>query len=369
MTLTNAINARYPLLQQLPGLDLSTALRRLAAKASLKPAAELYTSSTCFRSPGWADRDEHRGYLEETEMTWKPQDKVEMEKMRRLYRLPQTPTHIAESMQASLSFLDLAPPRISVPLWSAVWLAPLRQLFFPSFSIWVLGEPNTHKSSLTSLMMNHYGEEFDEQHLPASFDETNKHLKYKAFAVKNAILAIGDFTPHNGRCTRRKYSEAAISLIRSAVLMSSHGPNSLIVMNGTCLPEGDSNLARLFIVEVERGDVNQERLERLRQQRERLPHAMAGYMAWITENRKELDAPLKKQWYDYREQAYREGQHLRISESVANLRIGYERGLDFALQCGAIDQQDHAARLEAGINALLECAQRTSDYVNVESEQ
>ncbi|HEX9076615.1 MAG TPA: hypothetical protein VF932_12595 [Anaerolineae bacterium] len=76
-------------------------------------------------------------------------------------------------------------------------------------------------------------------------------------------------------------------------------------------------------VETTKGDVHLGKLSEAQDERERYPHAMAGYIAWLWAQWAHFSAVLPDSWRELRTQAHREGQHLRLPESLASLYHGY----------------------------------------------
>ena len=52
------------------------------------------------------------------------------------YRLPSPPAQPVEDVRASLRFLETGDRRVTVPLWAAMYLAPLASFVPPSFTVW-----------------------------------------------------------------------------------------------------------------------------------------------------------------------------------------------------------------------------------------
>jgi hypothetical protein len=55
------------------------------------------------------------------------------------YQLPSRPSELPAAMAASLRFLELSVETVTVPLWSAMFLAPLTNIIVPDFMIWIFG--------------------------------------------------------------------------------------------------------------------------------------------------------------------------------------------------------------------------------------
>ena len=117
-------------------------------------------------------------------------------------------------MSSSISYLTVAPGRVTYPLWAAMWLAALRELVSCTFTLWLYGATGTFKSTLAALALNHYGANFDEKHLPASFTDTANRLKQKAFTINDAPLVIDDFAPQKEHSSHQEYTRTAHRMVR-----------------------------------------------------------------------------------------------------------------------------------------------------------
>jgi hypothetical protein len=113
------------------------------------------------------------------------------------YRMPPPADHHARvsAIRASLSFLSLAPDRISCPLLAAVYRAALGKV---DFSLFHAGASGVFKTALAALCQQHFGSAMDAQALPAHFGSTAYALETLAFTAKDALLVVDDFVPTGG---------------------------------------------------------------------------------------------------------------------------------------------------------------------------
>jgi hypothetical protein len=353
--------------------------RRDQLRAAIQHLSRHVERRTIYTHTGWREVAGRRIYLSASGAIGQQNVEVELDHDLELYALPFEPLDPAGAMRLSLSYLDLAPARVVFPLWSAIWLAPLRDLVSVAFAIWVYGATGTLKSTLAALALNHYGKGFDDKHLPAGFTDTANRLEHKAFVVKDAPLIIDDFAPQKDQRSYAEYTRAAQRIVRGVGNLAGRGrlnadstaratyvPRSLVIITGEDLPESESLVARLFVVELDRDDVDRPRLTRLQAQRARLSHAMAAYLAWLAENWAGLADTLPARWRQYRAQAFGDGLHLRLPEAVAGLACGLEMGARFAVQLGVLDGEAYQSLLSRGWDALSECAQAMLDRVREE---
>ena len=74
------------------------------------------------------------------------------------YALPVKADDPVAAMKASLQLLKVAPLRVTVPLWAAVFRAPLAHAWPIDLSLWLEGMTGSLKSTLAALFLCHFGE-------------------------------------------------------------------------------------------------------------------------------------------------------------------------------------------------------------------
>src|SRR5262249_17769108 len=105
------------------------------------------------------------------------------------YKLPLIADDPVEAMRASLKLLDLAPYKITAPLFAACYRAPLVSAFPQDLSVWLEGKTGSLKSSLAALFLSHFGD-FDRINLPGAWVSTANQLERRAFLLKDSIFVI-----------------------------------------------------------------------------------------------------------------------------------------------------------------------------------
>ena len=110
------------------------------------------------------------------------------------YRLPPTPTDVEAAMRTSLRLLSVAPLSVTVPLWGAVFRAPLAAFCPADVTLWLEGQSGSLKSTLAALFLCHYGA-FERTQLPESWESTANALEERAFVLKDMLLVIDDYAP------------------------------------------------------------------------------------------------------------------------------------------------------------------------------
>lgn len=348
--------------------------RRDQLRTAIQYLSKNFEKRKVFTHTGWQKLgNEKRAYLSGSGAVGQGsgQDEVEVELDNDLskYRLPKRAgltEDPARAMQASLEFTKMAPFEISTPVWAAIWLAPLCELIRATFVVWLYGRTGTLKSTLAALALNHYGAEFDGFQFPANFTDTPGRLEHKAFLVKDALLVIDDYAPQKTLREAIEYQRTAHHIIRAVgnqagrgrltreiKARQSYAPRGLVMVTGEELPETESLLARLFIVELKKDSVDRDRLSAMQAVRGIYSQAMVGYLEWVAEHWQDLEGIIPKQWEHYRREATSEGIHLRLPETAASLMIGWEMGLSYALAIGALEGEEFKRLMDQGWQALL----------------
>jgi len=108
------------------------------------------------------------------------------------FRLIEPEEDLVESIQASLRLLDLAPDKITIPLFCSIWRTIVGRV---DCSLHLTGPTGEAKSELAALCQQHFGSEMVRLDLPASWSSSENALEDLAFLAKDAILVIDDFAP------------------------------------------------------------------------------------------------------------------------------------------------------------------------------
>ncbi len=262
----------------------------------------------------------------------------------------------AESARASLRFLDLGPWEVTAPLLACVYLAPLADLLEVDFTLWLLGQTGVFKSTVASLALSHFGD-FDRKTLPGNWGSTGNSLERRAFTLKDSLFVIDDFAPPRNAQEAHDLEKKAHRVCRAAGNRAGRGrlqadlserptydPRAMVVSTGEILPSGQSLLARIFTVEMQKGDGDSAKLTAAQAEKHLYPGAMSAYIVWLAPHLDETLAKARELWGILR-QAAQTGVHAKVPEVVAWLAVGFRLLLDFHVEVGTI-QADEALDLE-----------------------
>src|ERR1035437_988943 len=188
------------------------------------------------------------------------------------YVLPDPPTgvELRTAVRASLRLLEVAPDRVSVPLLAATYRATLGAT---DFSIHLAGPTGTFKTELAALVQQHFGAAMDSRNLPGSWSSTANLLEAVAFTAKDAVFVVADFAPTGSAGDVLRLHRDADRLLRAQGNSSGRGrmradttlrppkpPRGLVLSTGEDVPRGQSLRARVLVLEVGPGDVNEKLL-------------------------------------------------------------------------------------------------------------
>lgn len=299
------------------------------------------------------------------------------------YRLPAEDGDVITALKASLSLLGIAPGKITYPLLSLSYLAPLceplrRAGVEPAFTVDLYGQSGTLKSSTIAVFLSHFGD-FTEYTLPASFSSTANAVEKLLFQAKDCLLVVDDLHPVSDGNEMRKMQAVAEKVFRGqgnrssrarmksdTSLRRSYSPRGLAVVTGEETPGGQSTLARGLTIEMKAGDVNIPKLSEAQKNRGLLPYAMKSYLSWLAPQLDELPGQFKAAYENLRDRAVSGEQHLRLAGDVADLFIGLATFLDFAKTQGVITQAEQEAHLTTAWQVFLDLAAEQDQRVRAE---
>ena len=276
------------------------------------------------------------------------------------HALPEPPTGTAlrDAVRASLRLLEVAPDRVSVPLLAATYRAVLGAT---DLSLHLVGPTGVLKTELAALVQQHFGPLMDSRNLPGSWSSTADLLEAMAFAAKDAVLVVDDFAPAGSASDVLRLHRDADRLLRAqgngsarqrmradTSLRPAKPPRGLVLSTGEDVPSGQSLRARVLVLEVGPGDVDEKLLSQCQADAGAglYAAAMAAFIGSIAGRYGAIRAGLRAEVVRLRGRAFTSDSHRRTPEIVANLAIGIDEFLDFAEAAGAIEPVDHVGLSE-----------------------
>jgi hypothetical protein len=212
-----------------------------------------------------------------------------------LLPLPPKKDELKQAIETSLRILELAPPRISVPLAAAIFRASLSEMAPVDFSVFLVGPTGVYKTELTAMAQAHYGAAFAGRNPPANWSSTESTLEKQAFVAKDALLTVDDFAPAGTNYDVERLHRTADRLLRAQGNRSGRGrmradtslrtvyyPRGYILASGEDVPRGQSLRSRMAVLEVSPGDVNLAVLTEMQRAAAEgvLASVMSAYVKW-----------------------------------------------------------------------------------------
>lgn len=294
------------------------------------------------------------------------------------FKLPEPPQgeDLIKAIRASLRILDVAPHIITYPLLAATYRAPVGKC---DFSMHLCGQSGAGKSELAALAQQHYGAALDARNFPMNWITTGNANEGIAFTLKDMISVIDDFCPIGSMTDIQRMHKDADRLLRGqgnqagrkrmradTTIRPDKFPRGLLLSTGEDVPRGKSLRARLLISEVGPNDVDFLLLTELQKDASAglYVSGMSGFIQWLASRYETLREGLRDKIEKYRDYAIRSGirMHNRTPEIVANLAIGLEQFLYFALESGAITRDERDEHWRAGWEAFKQAALMQSRY-------
>ncbi len=302
------------------------------------------------------------------------------------YELPTPPVgaELRKAIRAVFGLLDLADPcRSGSEVAAAVALClPFRVALGETvFNVWIEGLSGAFKTEFAgNVLQRFFGAGFDRVKAPAGWFSTSNAIEIQAFAAKDVLMLIDDYRPPEG-LQRSNAENMATRILRNAVdrrgrdrartdgsLQASKYPRGTILVTAECgPPSGDqAAIGRTLILKVTAdrpeigilGTFNPGVLRRLSADAEagHYASAMSGFLRWVAPRYKRLRQGMRSRVDrladQFRSEMDSSGMHQRTPEIVADLFIGLEVFLEFALEEGAITADEaeyHREVIQSGL--------------------
>jgi hypothetical protein len=281
------------------------------------------------------------------------------------YALPEPLTDLEQTRKAvrsSLEFLNVAPYRVTVPVWLAVYRSVIDAA---RFTVFLFGRTGSRKSGLAALALQHLAPTANWDALTTQWTATDNALERVLFEAKDSLTVIDDFNPTGNAQDVRKYHARAERVLRAQgngggrsrmradlTLRPEMPPRGMTISTGEDLPHGHSLRARCLILEVRQGDVNLERVIALSSQARDgvLAHAMTAFIQWLASDLEQHREILRKTALEA--QTRFTASHGRTSAAAGELLATLKLWQAFALERQFITR-DESTALEAQVIEAL----------------
>ncbi len=331
---------------------------------------------------GWREIDSKNVFLTAAGAIGAPGIEVDLDQNLKDYWLPNVDGCVQandDALKASFEFFKLGNPKVLIPLWASIYMAPLTSFIDPSFTLFLEGFSGTYKSGIVAYALNHYGPNFNYNRLPATWTGTGNALERLLYDLKDLILVIDDFAPAQDPANARKMEAnierviraqanrtGSVRMDRETGLRRTFNPRGFLITTGEHLPNGRSPLARTFVVKVNQGDIDFKRLVTAVNNKEILCNAMAQYIQWIAWHWDEIKKRLHEETPKWRNEAMVADEHPRLPNAVAQLYAGLNIGLDFLIERKIITAKNARVMLREGWATFLKWSAEQSEIVESE---
>lgn len=277
---------------------------------------------------------------------------TEMEEPLKGYILLRPDGDRAEAYSISNNFLLIGKMDVTLPLWTAMYLAPLSSYIDTSFALWYIAGSGSFKSVLSALALSHYGT-FDHLSLPAGWDATKNDLEKLLFLAKDAPLIIDDLYPGEDASETRNLFNTAGKIIRAQgnrqargrmradrSLESGYRPRGLLISSGEHAPGGHSQNSRILIVNMNKDDIYRDALTEAQKNTLYYNRSMSHYIQWLAQNWQSLKDEYRALWEKQRDKFYSERTHARLAGDIASMYVGLYSATKFGVEIGAMPQKE-----------------------------
>lgn len=314
---------------------------------------------------------------------------------RRRYELPAPPHDPREPLEASLQFLDLADLNVTVPLWAAMYAAPLGAIRTLDAAMWVYGQTQSGKSTISHLALTHFGSTFIEGHrynAPEDWVSTFTKIENTMHKSKDIATIIDDYAPaHSGGRKAKKLAEKANSVVRMIGNRAGRGrsgtdlrdrpdrpPRGLVIVTAEQPLIGGSTVGRTIYVHVQRGQVikhtngsDETMLDHAQQQAQsgKYASAMAGYIQWLAQNWQWLqdEFPVRVEKHSRMVRPHLPQNQSRLTDYFGVLATSVDIALRYAVDAGALNKYDAEVRQEQYHQVLIDLLLAQGNLVSNEN--
>lgn len=332
---------------------------RVAIQTLSKPATHITFSHT-----GWREVEGRWVFLHGGGAIGAEGVDVRLEGAHARYVLPAEHEDPRVSLRVVLKFLGLASSEVAYSLLLAPFRAPLCEVLSVDGTIFVHGPTGSLKSSVAKLGPSHFGQGSSYDPLAASFNDTLASLESTLHRLKDTVVVVDEFVPRSADAnddTRKK----AISLLRSIgngaprnrmrsdlSTRPSRPPRGLVMMTGEQVPDGESIVARTWLVAFRRDTIDRSVLSELQAEQAHLAHAMAGYLTYLAPRLDVLRDWVPKRHRELQHLFEVQGDHLRASSMAAHLALAADTFAEYAQHIGVFNA-DQAKRFLEDAHAAL----------------
>lgn len=264
------------------------------------------------------------------------------------------------NIKAALDFLDLAPDRITFAILGMNFRAPTASIKLITTVLFFCGLTGCFKSVMAALKLCFFGRNFSYDNLTASFESTPNFLEKLSYILKDLPSVVDDLAPDGSLKDSQQKAKNAARYIRASGNGAGSGRGRLTKdcqtktsfhqrgqtdMTGEDLPSGQSVIARLLVLPMEAGLIDKQNITRAQDLAAQGVYvkAMTSYISWLCGRYESLRKDLPERLLNLRSKATNISGHSRTADSIANLALGFELLLQFAIEKEVVTTEEAKA--------------------------
>ncbi|SHI31309.1 hypothetical protein [Clostridium intestinale] len=285
--------------------------------------------------------------------------------------------HPAHAYIKSFEMLDIAPLKITLPLFSYTLMSVINSLLReehcePQAVLWLEGETGSRKTTLArqfSFLFNRS----ENPPVIANFKCTKTFLEYKMNQYKDSVLVIDDYYPAMDPSEKQDMNskvELILRLIgdktpkgRSNVNLKESKnltPRGLVLITGEDFTHVKSNIARCINIKVEKNDVNLDKLTEFQENPLILSTSIFYYIKWLSKYMTKNQSLPKIDLDKFRKKYSNTNIHGRLIDAIWGLKYSFYLYLKYGISINVIDKKTMKEKLEQVENVFYELVEKQS---------
>lgn len=299
------------------------------------------------------------------------------------YPVEETPETAMKTVLEKLS--EAMPDWVSVPILSYFFLTPLNEMLRkkgkePCFTLYLIGETGTYKSSIIKLFLNFFGKFNYSDAAPTNFESSANSIGRKLAVSADVPLLLDDRRPVTTGNDKNKYESLekfASSAIGDRAARSRLNPDGTAKQSYTAKSNliitaeeafenlGTSSIARAVSVELEKGTISFEKLQDLQEYPEHFNLIMQLYLQWLINHWDEVGKMADEVLKTYRK-LFTDLGHARLATAFSQLLFGYLVFLLFLQEYQQIDDEKRKALINRAKEILIEMCEKQNKKVEAD---
>jgi len=336
--------------------------------------------TTCYTHTGWRKIKSRWAYLMTGGALGAEDVSVKMSRELQKYKLPLNPENKSEAMKISLSFLKIGEEDVTFPLFCLPYLSVLTTIINPqpNFSIFLYGETGLFKSTMAVILLSHFGT-FDSISNLSNFEDTPNSVEKRAFTLKDTLMVLDDYCPSANRGESERKESMAQRIIRSYSNRTGRGrlnadtsdkgryePRGMLLITGEEIVSLMSTLARIFLVEIAKDDIDTEKLTEIQRKAHLLPHAMSFFILWVKDHLNNIKKTFNEEFPEKRRQASKGNMHGKLAEQIAYLHFTFDLVLQWMVKEGIMNNTKKTVLSSRSWEIFMKLAEKHNERLKSE---